>query len=438
MQPLPIREAQEECPCATAGHFLRGVAARVARAPLRAILLVGCVSLLAGCGTVDSITRGVTGLFDDEEQTPEAAAATKAARKLAQPAELGEFLITHRPRELWSASVGGGTDGRYLRLRPVLDHGRVFAAEFDGDVFALTLEGGRRLWSMDTQTHVTGGPGVGEGLVVVGSRDGEITALSADQGAVLWRAQVTSEVLAEPAVGLGVVVVRSADGKVFGLDAGDGRRRWSYDRIVPTLSLRGSSAPVIAGSIVMIGFDNGRLVGLDLLEGTSLWEANVGVPRGRTDLERMVDIDGDLTVADGTLYVASFQGSLGAYDVDTGEVQWTREISSYSGVAVGRDHVFVSDDAGAVWAIDRSNGEVIWKQEGLRNRSTSAPAVVGEHVVVGDFEGYVHWLDVSTGEFAARERADSSPVITAPLVVEDLLLVYTAGGDVTAYGPDEP
>jgi outer membrane protein assembly factor BamB len=410
-----------------------------ARRPCRALALLASALALAGCGTVDSLTRGVTGLFsDDPEQTPEQIDAAKEARRLAAPAKLGEFLITYRTREYWSASVGAGTDGRYLRLRPVLDRGRIFAAEFDGDVFALALDGGRRLWSMDTQTDITGGPGAAEGLVVVGSRDGEITALSADKGAVLWRAQVTSEVLSEPAIGLGVVVVRSADGKVFGLDASDGRQRWSYDRIVPTLSLRGTSAPVIEGSTVMIGFDNGRVVALDLLEGAALWEANVGVPRGRTDLERIVDIDGDLTVADGTLYVASFQGSLGAYDVATGQVQWTREISSYSGVAVGPDHVFVSDDSGLVWAIDRGSGEAIWKQEGLRNRSTSAPAVVGEHVVVGDFDGYVHWLDITTGEFAARERADSSAVITAPLVVDDTVLVYTSGGDITAYGPAGP
>lgn len=414
---------------------MSATAASPRRSLLRALALAACALALTGCGTVDSLTRGVTGLFSDDEQTPEAAAAAKEARKRTEPTELGEFLITHRIEERWSSSVGGGTDNRFLRLHPVLDHGRVFAAEFDGDVFAFTLDGGRRLWSFDTDTAITGGPGARDGLVVVGSRDGEVTALSADTGVVLWRAQVTSEVLSEPAIALGVVVVRSGDGRVFGLDARDGRRRWSYDRIVPTLSLRGTSAPVIEGSIVMVGFDNGRVVGLDLLEGAALWEANVGVPRGRTDLERIVDIDGDLTVADGALYVASYQGSLGAFDVDTGQARWTREISSYSGVAVASELVLVTDDTGVVWGIDRSNGEAIWKQEGLRNRRTSAPAVVGEHAVVGDLEGYVHWLDLSTGEFAARDRADSSPIIAAPLAVDDTVLVYTSGGDITAYGP---
>lgn len=379
---------------------------------------------LAACGTVDSVKESLLG--DDDP-------AAEAAKAALAPAELVDFEPSISVRELWSTSIGSGTSDRYLKLHPVQAAGRLFAAEFDGDVIAISPNNGKHLWSVDTDTAITGGPGAGDGLVVVGSKDGEITALDAARGVILWRAQVTSEVLAEPVVAAGVVVVRSADGKVFGLDAGDGSRRWSYDRLVPTLSLRGYSAPVVDGDRVMIGFDNGRVVALDLVAGTPIWEVSVSVPRGRTDLDRIIDIDGDLTVADGVLYVASYQGRLAALDVNDGRPLWGRDLSSYSGVAYDTEHVYVSDDQGAVWAIDRTDGSAIWKQEALRNRHLSAPAVVGDYLVLGDLDGYVHWLRLSDGGFAARERADSSPVIAAPLIIDNAALVYTSGGDISAY-----
>jgi outer membrane protein assembly factor BamB len=391
---------------------------------------------LAGCGAVDTVKDGFSSLVGSEDDPNEAEA--EAIKKRLEPVDLVDFDASLTVTEQWSVAVGSGTDDHYLKLHPVEADGRVYAAEFDGDVIGFTLGGGKQLWSTDTDTAVTGGPGVGDGIVVVGSKDGEVTALASDRGVVLWRAQVTSEVLAEPVASSGVVVVRCADGKVFGLDASDGSRRWSYDRLVPTLSLRGYSAPVVSGDLVMIGFDNGRIVALDLLAGKPVWEANVAVPRGRTDLDRIVDIDGDLTVADGVLYVVSYQGRLAAIDISTGEGLWGRDLSSYSGVAVSSDRVYVSDDAGGVWCMDRLDGSAIWKQEGLANRQTSAPAVVGDYIVVGDYEGYVHWLNASDGSFAARERADSSPVIAAPLVVGDQILVYTAGGDISSYRPAAP
>ena len=157
------------------------------------------------------------------------------------------------------------------------------------------------------------------------------------------------------------------------------------------------------------------------------------MPRGRSDLERMVDIDADPKLVDNILYVATYQGHVAALSLHTGEVIWTRDVSSYAGIAVDAKNVYVTDDASDVWALDRRTGASVWKQDKLKARSLSGPAAVDGYVVVGDYAGYVHWLRADDGQFAARTHEDDSRIISAPIVAGDLVLVYSSGGKLIAY-----
>lgn len=347
--------------------------------------------------------------------------------------ELVQFAPTADLDRVWSTSVGDGTDKQYLSLEPAVSADRAFIASHDGDVAAVELANGRSAWQTDTDKPISGGPGLGAGLVVVGTSDGSVLALGQDDGKERWRASVTSEVLATPAVTDALVVVRTGDGKLFGLNASDGKRLWVYDRQVPSLTLRGTGAPVIAGGLIVAGLDNGRLVALEPTTGKVVWEATVTVPRGRTDLERMVDIDAAPVYYDGVVYVATFQGQVAAVTADSGQILWSRDLSSHAGISVDEGYVYVADDKGDVWALDRATGASAWRQEQLAGRELSAPAVVGDYVVVGDLEGYLHWLRADDGQFAARARLESLPILVKPRVVGDLLIAYGTGGELSAY-----
>ena len=346
-----------------------------------------CVTLfaalaLSGCGAF-------TGFLGDEEDEP-------------APAKLEAFEPTTEVRTLWSRRAASGEGDQRLALRPVLAEGRVYAAGHDGDVAAYDPFTGERLWEADTAVPVSGGPGAGAGLVVVGSSAGDVVALSSTDGAVVWRAQVTSEVLSAPAVGERIVAVRTVDGKLFGLDAANGKRGWVYDRTVPALTLRGTGSPVIAGSVVVAGFDGGQLAALSLADGQLLWSTQAATPTGQTELERVADMDADPVVADGVVYAVTFQGRVSAFDLGTGRALWQRELSSYAGMGIGRRMLYVTDDQSHVWAIDRSNGSSLWRQDGLSLRQVTAPVELGDYVVVADYQGYVHWLSMDDGGFAAR------------------------------------
>ena len=333
---------------------------------------------------------------------------------------------------IWDKNIGASAGERYLRLRPAVMGDKVFAAERDGDVTAINIESGETLWETATDTAISGGPGVGDNLVVIGTSDGEVVALNAETGQEAWRKRVSSEVLAAPAIGSGIVVIRTQDGKVSGFTVKEGSRLWTYDRAVPALSLRGTSSPVIADNSVLAGFDSGLLVALALADGQLLWETRVATPSGRSELERLVDIDADPVVDGDIAYVVTFQGRVAAIDRFSGKVEWRRDMSSHAGIGLSRSNLFVTNDESQVWAINRDNSASVWRQDKLAHRALTPPTVFGEHVVVGDYEGYVHFLDRRDGRIAARRKVDGDGLATAPVRVGDLLLIYGRGGTLTA------
>jgi len=348
------------------------------------------------------------------------------------PEPLPDIEATARVVTAWSRNVGAGAGRSYLRLRPAVAEDAVYAAERDGDVAAYDVATGDQRWESSTDTPISGGPGVGEGLVIVGTSDGEVLALAADSGKVAWRRRVSSEVLSAPIASQGVVVVRTQDGKLVGLRAADGERLWVYDRAVPALSLRGTSAPVVAGSSVVAGFDSGLLVALALKDGALLWESRIATPSGRSELERLVDIDADPVVAGAWVYVVTYQGRIAAVDRVTGDVAWRRDMSSHAGLGVDGRNLYVTDADSFVWSLDRDSSASLWRQDKLARRALTPPAVLDRHVAVGDFEGYVHFLDREDGRLAARVSVDGDGIAAAPVVAGDLLLVYGLGGTLTA------
>lgn len=375
-------------------------------------LLIGLLGLgLAGCGLPDRLAGG-------EDHAPEAS-------------ELVDFEAIVEVDARWRRRVGSGVDDHFLKLRPALAGGLVFAAGHEGEVIACDAVSGDVVWKVETDASLSGGPGVGEGLVVVGTIDGEVIALEVEDGTPRWRSAVTSEVLAPPLVARGVVVVRTGDGKLFGLARENGRRNWVYDRTMPVLTLRGTGAPAIFEDTVIAGFDGGKVVAVSLADGQTRWENSVAIPSGRSELERIVDIDADILVADDTVYVVTFQGQVTAMDARIGAILWRRDMSSHAGMGLDYASLYVSDDMSRLWSLDRSSGASRWRQQRLQGRGIGAPVRSGDYVVVVDSEGYVHWLGRGDGQFAARMRVREG-VLAPPIADEDAVYVLDRGGTLSA------
>jgi outer membrane protein assembly factor BamB len=349
------------------------------------------------------------------------------------PSRLVEFSPTLEVDRLWSVDVGAGPGQQRNQLFPAYDDGVLFAADYEGRLVAVEAQNGRVIWSQETELPFSGGPGIFGGRVFIGSEAGEIHAFGRDDGTPLWTARVSSEVLAAPQEQDGIVVVRCIDGRVFGLDADDGRRLWIYDHAVPLLTLRGNSTPLIRAGVVFVGYDGGEVVALRLEDGALMWEQAVVASEGRSELERLADIDGQMVYVASDLIVSSFKNRLASLAANSGRLLWFKEISSATGIVVERTNLAVSDKDDSVWLLDRRNGATIWKQDLLANRQVTRPAIQGSFVVVGDFEGYLHWIRADDGAFAARAKAGDDGFVSAPLVIGSNLYVQTRSGDLVAF-----
>ena len=359
---------------------------------------------------------------------------SKNKENVEPPAELTEFTPSATVSRVWSTSLGDGERLLGLRQHPVVAEGRVFAADVDkGNLFALDAATGAQLWKVETELPLSGGPGFGESTVVVGSLKGDVIAYNPDNGSERWRAKVSSEVISTPAVSGGIVGARSNDGRVVGFSLTDGERRWVYDRGVPSLTLRGNGPVLVAEGVAYIGYDNGQVVALRVADGVQGWEQTVSIGEGRTELDRMVDIDGEMVTESRDLYAASFNGQVLAISLDGGRPLWNREVSSYAGLALAGEKILLSDVEGTIWALDRSTGSALWKQDALAHHWLSTPAIQGNYAVFGDLEGYLHWIALETGELGARVRVDKEPIRATPQVVDGVLYAVSIEGELAAY-----
>lgn len=353
--------------------------------------------------------------------------------KPGEPFPLVDFEPTVETGKVWSTSVGDGIEREAQALRPVIQNGTIYVGDLEGRLTAVDAAGGNKLWQVKTKLPFSGGPGITEDMVLVGTKDGEVHAFMNDSGTPVWIARVSSEVLAAPTESDGVVVVRSIDGRVFGLNVQNGRRLWVYDRSVPLLTLRGNANPLIRAGIVFLGYDGGEVVALRLDDGSLVWEQPIATNEGRSELDRLADIDGQLVFVASDLLVSSYKTRLASLAADSGRLLWFKDIASSSGVVVDRVNLATSDRQGHVWLLDRRNGSTMWKQDQLENRGLTRPAIYGSFVVVGDAEGYLHWMNIGDGRFAARDKIGGKGFSGAPLVVGNTVYVYTRKGQLVAY-----
>lgn len=384
----------------------------------RVWFLVAAVAL-GGCGASKAFMQTASGWMGEEKPLP----------------PLPQLEPAISIETLWSEQVGEGADEFYLKLTPVVDESSVFVADREGDVARITIDSGSTVWNSEIDRLISAGPGLGDGQLYLGTTEGEVIALSAEDGQQRWSTRVSSEVLAAPRYSQGVVVVRTGDGKLFGLESASGKRLWVYDRTEPTLTLRGVSAPLLSETLALAGFDSGHLVALDLRTGKLIWDTRVVLPSGRSDLERMVDIDSEPQLYQGVAYVAAYQGKLAAIDSGSGQTLWTRDLSSYAGMGLGEEEIYLTGSDGAVWALDRHSGDTVWKQEALKGRLSTAPASLGPYLAVGDHEGYLHWLSRSDGQLLAFVQVDESRILAPPVVANGAVIVYSADGRLAAYRP---
>lgn len=380
--------------------------------------------LQSGCSlleTASELTTGTISYFLGGEDNKE------------PPAELVEYKPEIEIELVWKEHVGVGTEEQLLNLVLAISYGKALVADREGLVQARNINTGDLVWELETEYHFSAGPGVGTDTAILATSNAEVIALNLETGEKKWVTTVTSEVLAIPVIAENTVIIRTTDGKIIALSEEDGSLIWTFERSVPALSIRGTGSPMLVQDRVVAGYANGKLLELRLLDGKNIWETSIAIPSGRSEVERLVDLDVDPIETDGVIYISSYQGgTAGILELD-GDVLWRNEdVSSATGLSYDWRYLYVSDTSSKVWQLDQRNGASLWKQDELANRSLTAPVVYDDYVVVGDYDGYIHWLASSDGRQLARIKIADSAIDTKPVVIDNTVYVYTKDGTLVA------
>jgi outer membrane protein assembly factor BamB len=387
------------------------------------VLAVLLSSMLFACSSTD----------DDEDES-------------LKVAELVDIQALFEPKVLWETSVGDGIGDYFSRIKPYAEYGKIFSASREGKITAVNIDTGKTVWEVDVSdlknergffdakksALVSGGPIAGINKVFVGTENGKVYAFNAETGELDWQGKVKGEIITRPALDSGILVVNSASGELKAFNASNGEEVWKIDQDVPPLTLRGISAPVVAGGGVILGNSSGDLTVYMLEKGQQGWLAPLGEATGSTELERIVDIDSSPVIYGDKVYAVSSRGNLAAVDIRNGRTLWKRQYSSYRQISIDGNTIFVTNTKGHIYAVDRINGLEKWSNLDFTNRSVTGPAVVNDFVVVGDFEGYLHWISQETGEAVARHHVDGSGIFATPTVEDQVIYVQSRDGDLQA------
>lgn len=378
-----------------------------------AIWVAVCVWLLTGCTMIRET-------FFARDNTPPAA-------------PLVDFAPTLSVQSLWRVRSGRGTNGDYIRLRPAVTGDRVITADVRGTVTAHNRMTGRRIWTVNVGEPISSGPSVDEEIVALGTKSAQVITLEQASGTPWWLVAVNNQVLGAPIITDELVLVKSVDDQLAAFDRYDGQKIWQHDTDSPDLILHAGSAPVAVDNRVVAGFADGSLAVFDMHTGELLWERQIAEPQGASEIERMVDIDADPIVSNGIIYVTTYQGNLVALSLAEGEVLWEQPLSSYTGLALSEDAVFVSDADSFLWAFDRTTGHILWVEQQLRNRQITAPVLLNDILIVGDGEGYLHWISAQSGQFLARNSVSRNAILAAPMADDGDVYVLTEDGILEAF-----
>jgi outer membrane protein assembly factor BamB len=370
-----------------------------------------------------------------------------------EPVELVDFKKTLDLDKVWSRGIGEGQSKGFSSLTPALDGDAIYAVDYEGLVVALDNKTGKKLWTRkvnksqeglwtwvksffvaaDPNRQIVGGISAEHGLLLVATYAGEVMALSKETGDELWRKQLPGEVVSAPRTNGVVVAAQTVNGKLFALDAKTGEQLWFYDNPPPVLTLRGTPSPIVTDTAIYTGFSNGRMMAFNPDNGLILWEQRIASPKGRSELERMVDIHASPLIKDGVIYVGTFQGRISALARGTGSPLWGQDGSTSESMALSADKLFVAHADGKLVAYSSTTGEQVWSNEKMLRRILNGPQVFGDYVAVVDFEGYMHVVNQSDGEFVARTRVDRKGARAPMLTDGEILYVYTNRGKLIAF-----
>lgn len=350
-----------------------------------------------------------------------------------KPNPLPKLVQAKTLQQVFAQNVSSTNKNDPLRLQMAADNGVIFLIDPQkGSVDA--FQGNKLLWSSQIYKKgvLSAGVVVGNGVVIAGNQKGELFGLDQNTGKVIWQAQLSGPIITPSHIQLGRVITVTNDGNVYANDVATGQQLWTYKLPNVQLSLRGQATPVqLDPNNVLIATANSYVYGIDVVSGVPRLQRRVSVAEGRTDIQRLNDIDGDPVMMGQFLVTTSYQGQVTVTDLQQQQVVWSDNVSSIKRPEVTQDTVYVSTADGKIIAYGLLTGQKLWENDQLLHRKLSNPVLLGSDLVVGDFDGALSLIDPKTGKITGRSTTKGE--VTSLRVVDNQLYVSTQKGAFSAW-----
>ena len=351
------------------------------------------------------------------------------------PAPLTDINNGLRFDQIWTIKTGAGISAGSYNRQPLLVGDEIFTVDIDGLIKNIDAESGKLKWDFETGIESITGLFGNNKIIVASSRNGELNIYDRTDNNLnfRWSARLKGEIRSPPVTNADSLFIRTVDGRLSSISKADGSIQWTVSHLVPALSLTGNSAPILHNELVIAGFDDGKLAAFDQTNGQVVWEITVSQPTGRSEIERLVDVDGQFILSDGVIYVSSYQGRIAAIQAIDGEELWSRKFSSFNAMSIDADAIYISSDSSHLWSIDRRTGSALWKQDILHARKISAPLLFKDKIIVGDFDGHVHWFNQSDGALIGRLRPSYKRHYSRPFQWDNKIFAMDSDGILSSF-----
>lgn len=298
------------------------------------------------------------------------------------------------------------------RTRPVVVGDVIYAANLEGNVYAIHRTDGYILWKYKMPAGVDGSLAYGRSKVIIGDTKGNLIALNARDGSFSWIFKIQTQWLAPVAFGRDKVIAMTSSDELYALSDTQGKELWHFShRGDEKMTVHGTAAPAVFASEVYQGFSDGTEVALSLNKGDVLWTKRL---RSR---DRFYDVDMSAYVDESTVIAASFDGHVYAMNRLNGDTRWLLPVGSYGGFLVEEGRVYFAGLDNKLYAVDRENGHVIWSTP-YHQGVGSTPARVGDSIVFATSSDPMYVVDMKTGELAG-ETSLGTGTLAAPVASPD-------------------
>ena len=353
----------------------------------------------SSCSTTEELLPGIVPDF-----------ITNYFKKEVKPyGDLPDFVKNVKVDLIWKKTFSGEIEdndsGSYLNLYKFNEE--IYIPTNEKIVYIISSESGELKNSIDSELDIFSNIIIDSKLLYFGSKQATVTAINRKDGSVFWQRLMSSEIMSISKFNdnEGVIYVRTNDSKISAINVRTGKFLWVNSQIPSSLSIRGTSPVLQEGDNVFAGFEDGKIVSYNSVNGDIVWQAELPAIKSETIIDRLNDIDGSMVINDGTLFAISYQGSIAAIDIFSGQIMWSREASSLYGIVANDDNIFYINNDGVLWCLDKFSGRPVWKQDKFFKRLVGKPTYHKDFILTKDVENYLHIINSDDGKILGRIKA---------------------------------